>query len=230
MSLVKAKLGVVTPRGVTKSCPVPLIFAKAALSEFLLKVKLPPVPALLPNNTDASEPDVAAVNLKKFDEPRFALPLRCKSLNLESENPKSIAPSLFVPEVVQTLIWSAPSLNLIAQSSVPINKSPPVVPILPTVEPLFLNCNKVPSLPILLTNKGAPPLLLNEDALLGFKLIPVAVEEPTIFAAVVPINKLPLISILADSLKLALFLKTIPCAGAAPPTYKVVPDCEILLS
>ena len=61
LALVDGVVASVVP---TNKFPSAFTVTKDALSEFLLKVKLPPVPALLPNNTDASEPDVAAVNLK----------------------------------------------------------------------------------------------------------------------------------------------------------------------
>ena len=48
----------------------------AALSEFLLNVKPPPVPDVFPNSIAASEPEAAELNLKYFAAPVFILPAK----------------------------------------------------------------------------------------------------------------------------------------------------------
>ena len=83
--LVLSKVNLPTPSSITTS-PAKVAFLSpfkvriAALSEFLLNVKLPPVPDVFPNSIAASEPEAAEVNLKYFAAPVFILPAKVAPL------------------------------------------------------------------------------------------------------------------------------------------------------
>jgi hypothetical protein len=90
----------------------------AALSEFLLNVKLPPVPDVFPNNTVASEFEDAEVNLKYFVVGRLMLPakvvvnpdkVKAVATELPVENTKSVE---FECDILDTSVPEC--LNIIA--------------------------------------------------------------------------------------------------------------------